>query len=141
MASKPETTYLEAVGRKLPAVVYREKMANPYRRGTPDMYYEGSADSLFIEYKWFPKLPKAFDLRDQKKGTSLSKHQQDWLHRAHGNQRTVAVVVGTPDGGILLPGIAWDGVITPTQSMLRTKEEIAQWIYQRTMLPTSSTSN
>jgi hypothetical protein len=56
VSSKPETTFIQSIHRHLPKEVYREKMANPYRGGTPDVWYSGYKSDLWVEYKFIPKL-------------------------------------------------------------------------------------
>ncbi len=133
MAQKPETKYIAAVGRMLPAGVYSEKMANPYRGGHPDVYYEGNRGVLDVEYKWYPKMPGTLELYDTSKKVCLSKLQQEWLFRAVSNKRPVAVIVGSPQGGIILPELLWEHLIilTPKDEKNPTylsPRAVAEWI-------------
>ena len=95
---KPETRFISRVHRGLDRRVYREKTANPFRRGMPDVYYEGDAGILWAEYKWLPTVRNRFT-------PGLSELQRQWLIRAHRNGHTVAVIVGCPEGGVFLPGL------------------------------------
>lgn len=123
----PENRYIQAVGRRLPPSVYAEKTNNPYRRGTPDMYYEGNRDCLWVEYKWKKEVPK--------QGVSpvllLSSLQADWLNRAFNNGRSVAVIIGTPEGGLIYPYASWTQRHTRFAPL--TKQEVAEWITQMVM--------
>jgi len=107
MASKPETRLIKRIEDFLPKRVYSEKMANPYRGGTPDMYYEGDEDAIWIEYKFTPTIP----IRQHT--LKLSDLQQKWLLRCEGNGRSCAVVLGwkTPanrfEGALILKPSMW----------------------------------
>lgn len=89
---KPENRLIKKINDLLPADVYREKMANPWRGGTPDMWYSSKAGDLWIEWKWLPRKPKEFVVPD------LSALQRDWLDCRQAEGRNVAVFVGAPDG-------------------------------------------
>jgi len=133
MAVKPENAYIARVKRVLHAGVYAEKTNNPYRGGTPDMYYEGDRAALWVEYKWYPKTPDTINLCDTKSKPCLSYLQQQWLRRSHANGRRVAVVVGTPDGGIILPGLSWSVPQPVVSGNLLPPKEVAQWLTRQTM--------
>lgn len=89
---KPENRLIKKINDLLPVEIYREKMANPWRGGTPDMWYSGKAGDLWIEWKWLPKKPKGVVI------PNLSALQRDWLDRRESEGRDVAVFVGAPDG-------------------------------------------
>ncbi len=90
---KPEARFVKSVHDVLHPDVYREKMFNPMRGGTPDCYYMGYDDDLWVEYKWVKKLgPKP----------SLSPLQLAWLMRAYDRARRPWVVVGSPAGCVIL---------------------------------------
>lgn len=118
MSKNREGRFYEGVERKLPADVYREGMANPYRRGTPDRYYEGPGGALWVEYKYIDPLPSTLK--------SLSAHQQRWLRRAYEHGVRVAVIVGTKNGGLWLPGLQWQEPLEHKE--LKTKDELADLI-------------
>ncbi|RYG07090.1 MAG: hypothetical protein EON92_19000, partial [Burkholderiales bacterium] len=90
MSGKAENTFIGSVGKYLPDTVYAEKMHNPYRGGTPDMYYEGLTQSLWAEYK-FVVLPKRADTYIV---PELSALQLDWLERCRKNGHAPVVIVG-----------------------------------------------
>ena len=133
MAQKPESRYILRVARHLESCVAREKTNNPYRAGIPDVYYEGNKANLWVEFKWYPRRPEVIDLRDQKKKPHQTTLQQNWLKRSAGNGQLVAVISGTPDGGIILPGLAWDCLIQVKPEHLLSPKEVAAWIYRHTM--------
>lgn len=135
MARKPEAVFVGSVHKHLDKAVYRVGMANPYTGGIPDQYYEGSRSELWVEYKFYPKLPPILDLLNRKARTKLSGLQETWLKRAYGNGRNVAVILGTPDGGIIFHNLSWqieyerDACVIAT----RSRKDIAEWIYNETM--------
>ena len=126
MARKPENTFIASVHRHLGTSVYREKTNNPYLGGTPDLYYEGNRGALWVEYKWFDTVPPQVELVDKK----LSRLQQSWLRRCHGNERPCAVIVGCPSGGTIYPGLSWEQTLPRADFMerLHRPQEVAAWI-------------
>lgn len=126
MSSKQETTYIAGVHKELPKHIYREKMSNPYRGGTPDCYYE-ARKQLWVEYK-FIEVPKRADTVIK---PELSALQADWLQRAYANGHPVRVIVGSRAGGVILdtPGV-WSHGLAAGEFMERvqTKKEIANLI-------------
>lgn len=126
---KPETTFILKVHRHLSDRVYREKMANPYRGGTPDVYAEGDKGSIWLEYKYLPRVPSNVVLPDK----ALSRLQQFWLRRCHGNGRPCAVIVGHPDGGVIYPGVSWEETLTQEEFLAKSKtvNEVAKWVEQQ----------
>ena len=72
-------------------------MYNPLRRGTPDVWYSGNKGDLWVEYKWLPKLPKLIRTRDL-----LSPLQLMWIEARHDEGRTVWVIVGSPEGNLIV---------------------------------------
>jgi hypothetical protein len=99
-------------------------MANPYRGGTADVWYDGAKD-LWVEYKFMPKVPK--------RGTilaDLSALQLRWLRGRYDNGRHVAVILGSPIGGVVLEHLTWEHALTPDEfaNVVKTKQELAAWI-------------
>lgn len=102
--SKPENTFIAAVHRHLPVSVYHEKMANPYRGGTADVWYDGRFRDLWVEYK-FLVLPKRAGTTISLvagKDPMLSVLQQKWLGDRAKNGRDVWVIVGCAAGGVIM---------------------------------------
>jgi hypothetical protein len=122
LARQRENVFIEGVHRHLPGSVYAEKMHNPFRRGTPDCYYEGPQGILWAEYKWLKALPDVLVCTNIKDFTKL---QQRWLRRAHNNGVSVALIVGSLDGAVVCPALTWAQPLKP--SPLPSKE-VARWI-------------
>lgn len=96
MSVKPESTFLRSVHRHLEGVHF-EKMNNPYRSGTADVWYSGQYGDLWVEYKYVPKLPTHANVVPD-----LSPNQRRWLAERAAEGRRVEVVVGTKEGGAVL---------------------------------------
>lgn len=137
MASKPETTFYTAVHRHLPPLseLHREKMANPYRGGTFDHWYDGKRD-LWVEWKFIdvPKRPDTvIDLvtpRGKKMESPLSALQQQWGRDRHNNGRHVWVIVGCKEGGVVFTDLSWEEKLTADEfcTWMLTRKQIADRI-------------
>lgn len=101
--STPENTFISSVHRHLPVDLYRMKNHNQYNGGIPDVWYSGLKDDLWVEYK-FIVLPKKNDTVVR---IDLSHLQQEWITARLKEGRNLAVIVGSKDGGVWLPGLAW----------------------------------
>lgn len=134
MPAKPENTFISAVHRRLPSPddLHREKMHNPYRSGTADVWYSGRLD-LWVEYKFIqvPVRETSTILLCGAKNPLLSPLQQDWLSRREAEGRRVWVVVGCAKGGVVLKSEAeWRRVWTAKEfkSALISCQAVAQEI-------------
>ena len=130
MARKAETTFIGSVHKHLPMGVYREKMNNPYRSGTADVWYSGKKD-LWVEYKVLPTLPKRLETNIV---LGLSENQKIWLRHRHEEGRNVAVICGCKAGGVVFQGVSWDRPISNPEftSRIRTRLELAAWLLTQT---------
>lgn len=133
--SKPETRFYTAVHKFLPPLreLHREKMHNLYRGGTADVWYSGSLDDLWVEYKWLATLPVKAPIRLDK---LLSPLQQQWLNGRHEEGRNVVVILGTPEGAWVFEGVSWKEPLSPDTIRTRgfTKQSVAEYIKKRTQL-------
>lgn len=120
-----ESTYTRSVNRLLPRTVYALKLALRFTAGVPDSWYSGPGGDVWVEYKWYPRMPQVLRLTSGK-DPKVSRLQQDWLTERHKEGRTVAVVVGSSQGSVILPGLDWL-VPTPIRELL-TKRQVAAWI-------------
>ncbi len=100
-------------------------MYNPYVSGPWDCWYSGLKKDLWIEYKWYPTadiikphLPE------------LSGHQRDWGNARLDEGRNLAVIVGTPKGGVLYTHGEWNHPTPPKifREKLTTRKDLALWI-------------
>ncbi len=110
-------------------------MANPYRGGTPDDYYEGANGVLWVEWKFLPALPPIIDLTYDKAKVKLSPLQRHWLRRAHGNGVNTAVIAGCKDGGVIFHGLEWERQWDRElfQSMTLPRKAVARWIEEQVL--------
>ena len=106
--------------------VYQEKMHNPYRRGTPDDWYSGHQRDLWVEYKYRKQLQSV--LVDK----LLSPLQLFWLQGRHQEGRNVAVIVGFPQGGIVVRPERFNeriSIVEIETELLMKRKQLAEWIY------------
>ena len=135
MSRGPENNFISSVHKHLPAGLYRMKNHNQYNGGIADVWYSGVRD-LWIEYKFIavPKRPETrIDLLTGK-NPAISYLQQEWLRSRHGEGRSVGVIVGSKDGGIWLPGMAWEQTYTAADFLkhLKSRKELADEILEET---------
>lgn len=125
---KPETKFIASVHRHLPNV-YAEKTNNPWRSGTADVWYSGERGDLWIEYKFLERISESEEILPD-----LSRRQERWLNNRHDEGRNVAVVLGTPEGGVLYRNKEWMRPldhVTLTERLM-PRDEIARWIFSQT---------
>ena len=127
MSAKPETTFINALHRKLPTSVYHMKNNNPYTGGIPDCWYSGQLGDVWVEYKYLPTMPVRADVHPAK---LLSALQMQWLNGRYAEGRNVAVIIGAPKGGVLLVDRAWEMSLSPQlfASLIRSKDDLIEWI-------------
>jgi len=127
--SGPETRFTGRVHAHLPAGrhdPYYMKNNNLYTSGIWDCWYSGHHADLWIEYKFEP-LP----LRDSTiVPIDLSALQLDWGLNRHEEGRNLAVVIGSPMGGVIFVHREWEHPLTKAEFMKRilTPREIAEFI-------------
>lgn len=133
MSTKPETRFYTAVHKLLPTELHREKMANPYRGGTADVWYSGTADDLWVEYKWLAKVPVKASIRVYQ---LLSQLQLRWLQDRRQEGRNVVVILGSPDGAWIYEHGMWEAdlPVAVFTAGRKTKQQVADYIRSRTMI-------
>lgn len=121
MAAGPENRFIKSINTKLKGIIYCEKMHNPYRGGTADVWYSGRHDA-WIEYKWINSVPKKGVLIPD-----LGPLQLEWCTNRFNEGRKVFVVVGCPLGAIIFSNPAeWhDGLRTP---VVLSKPDYIVWL-------------
>ena len=136
MARGPENNFISSVHKHLPAKLYRMKNHNQYNGGIADVWYSGKGRDLWVEYKFIevPKRPDTTIDLVSGKSPEISALQQEWLRARHEEGRNVGVVIGSKDGGIWLPGLAWDQTFQAKDFLacLRTRKELAEEIIKET---------
>lgn len=132
MARGPENNFISSVHKHLPVKLYRMKNSNPYNGGIADVWYSGKGRDLWVEYKFIevPKRPDTVIDLISGKNPAISYLQQEWLRSRHEEGRNVGVIVGSKDGGIWLPGLAWNQTFQAKEFLthLRTRKELAEEI-------------
>jgi hypothetical protein len=138
MARKAETTFISSIN-KLLTDVHREKMHNPYRSGTADVWYSGRKD-MWVEYKFLPALPKRADTVVV---LDLSENQKIWLRNRYDEGRHVAVICGCKAGGVIFDGLSWEKFLTAAEfaSLILSRQAIADWILAQTGKVTYATNH
>ena len=119
MSTKPENSFIKGVHKYLEST-YAEKMYNPYRSGTPDVWYSGLVNDLWIEYKYLV-VPTTLLIPD------LSRQQVRWIKERKEEGRDVWVIVGMPKGGVIIKPFAAmiDGV---SNYFILSRKELAAYI-------------
>lgn len=134
MTQKPENRFISAVHHYLlPDQPYREKMANPYRGGTPDVWYSGNVADLWVEYKWVAHAVKSHSARNVP--LNLSALQRQWILKRFSEGRNVAVIIGCTRGGVIVtqPREFKSERIEMSTRIVLSRQEIAEWIVRETM--------
>lgn len=131
----PENTFINSVHRYLPVGLYHMKNHNMYNGGIADVWYSGPRADLWIEYK-FIVLPK----RDETviditagKDPALSHLQQAWLKDRGMEGRNVGVIIGSREGGVWLPNLAWASPLKTVafKGQMQSRSELAAMIVGR----------
>ena len=125
--AKPENRFIAGVHKHLPQT-YMEKMNNPWRSGTADVWYSGRAGDLWVEYKFLERIPRSNGILPD-----LTPRQRRWLNSRIDEGRNVAVVLGTPTGGVIYRNKEW---LTPMdyvalEGRIVPKDEVARWIFSQ----------
>lgn len=123
MAVQPESSFIQRINKNVSPEVYREKMHNPYRGGTPDVWYSGTKSDLWVEYKFINKEIKHSFTAD------LSALQTRWLRKRFDEGRTVAVIVGYKGGGFIfnMPD-DWEAPHLLANTPFHSNTTISEWI-------------
>lgn len=104
-----EHSFIRSIHRKLPASVYAWKINDSFQGGVADAYYSRKdGGDMWIEYKFLKSLPKRPTTTVQ---LGLSELQVGWLRARTLDGRTVSVIVGSPDGHLILSGGDWENPI------------------------------
>ena len=121
-----EHGYIRSIHRLLPPELLKWKIHDNYAGGVPDCFYAGAAGQLWVEYKWVSKLPTRPETVVKPK---LSAQQLAWLIKMSGLSIPCAVIIGSPDGGLLLqyPSEWSQGLVNKeVRKRLRNAKQIAK---------------
>lgn len=125
MATQPENRFLQKVNKKV--IGYSIKMNVQFNNGIPDCYYSGVLGDLWVEYKWLPRLP----VRDTSEvKIALSPLQSFWLSSRCLEGRNVAVIIGSPEGCVVLTDRQWEQPLLCKEFKERavTATSVSEWI-------------
>lgn len=130
LAAKPETTFTASIHKLLHKQIYHMKNNNQYVGGIADVWYSGLGGDLWVEYKYLPRTPSRAAVKPL---TLLSALQAAWLKDRFKEGRNVAVVIGCPDGGVVLTRLAWENEIPAKDfvTLLRSKKELAEFVLEQ----------
>lgn len=125
--TKPENRFIASVHRHLPRT-YAEKMNNPWRAGTADVWYSGDRGDLWVEYKFIERIPRSAEILPD-----LTPRQKRWLNNRFDEGRNVAVVLGTPTGGVIYRNKEWMRPLdhVTLAGLIVPRDEIARWIFSQ----------
>ena len=128
MSIKPENQFISGVHAHLKDV-YFEKMANPFRSGTADVWYSGMMGDAWIEYKYVPLIPKTANV-----SVNVSERQRAWLLDRFVEGRRVYVIVGCPQGGMVVHPHNLGVTYSPDEfrRRLQSRKQLADWIREQT---------
>ena len=108
---------------------HQEKMHNPFRGGTFDDWYTGVKRDCWVEYKYEAKL-KSVHARKL-----MRPLQWRWGTERHKEGRFVFVIVGFPQGGIIIHRAEWDTriPIVHVEQRIQKRKELAHYLTRLTM--------
>lgn len=130
MPAKPERTFRNRVTKQLHNSIDTWSVHDSFTAGVPDHWYSGWKADLWAEYKYFPKSKNKFNLVSGK-APKLSMLQQHWLNRKLKQGRNVCVIVGFPQGALVLDNGEWMNEITEVENKIITVKELAREIEKR----------
>lgn len=102
------------------------KNNNLYNAGIPDLWISGPGGDLWIEVKYVvvPKRDKTLIIPD------LSALQKEWLEDRSKEGRRVGVIIGSKEGGVWLPTLAWANPLTTVEfrKLMMPRSDLAEVI-------------
>lgn len=94
-----ESSFIKSIHTKLPRSIYKWKINDNLTNGVADAYYSAKGGDLWVEYKYIPTLPKRETTPIK---TCLTEQQAIWLDARSKEGRNVALVIGSPDGCLIM---------------------------------------
>lgn len=107
------------------------KNHNEFNGGIADCWYSGVDGDLWVEYKFLVVPARDTTVIDLTNSTKfLSALQQTWLTDRYAEGRSVGVVVGCADGGVVFPGLAWNKPLSTQEFRAKVvnRKAVADWI-------------
>lgn len=126
-----EHGFIRAIHRQLPDSIYKWKINDNFQGGVADAYYSGNKADLWVEYKYLKALP-AREMTPIKIG--LTTQQTLWLNGRYDEGRSAVVVVGSPDGHVVLEAKYWCESMTRADFIRRAVDTkgVAAYIVRHT---------
>lgn len=135
-----EQQLYQSIDNRIDKFIHRQSMTGAAKtfNGTPDRYYDGALDDLWVEYKQLVSMPRDNYVRvapidgvKRQPNGRLTALQLNWLTRRWWNASSThnaIVVVGLPNKTALLlrTPSEWNGAVSIFES--RTYAEVSKWI-------------
>lgn len=124
-----EGLYVKRIHRHMDAMdepPYREKNHNVFHSGTPDVFYSGTKNDLWVEYKYVTTLKLVGGwIR-----TSLSPRQSLWLRDRWAEGRNCRLIIGSFVGSIIIDGPEFkpEVLVEDLRNSALTEKQVAEWI-------------
>lgn len=122
-----EHGFVKAVHRHISSSIFTWKINDTYTGGIPDAFYAGPHASVFVEYKYTPKLPikNTSIVR-----TTLSTQQKFILNKINNTHTKCLVVIGCGKSAIILLNGEWNTEVTKAlfESKAMSFKEVANYI-------------
>lgn len=115
--------------KRIDPTIYHLKIATAFNNGVPDSWWSGNTGDLWSEQKYLKQLPKRETTIVQ---IDLSKLQADWITKRHHQGRNMAVIVGSPEGHAIFPGVTWQQPVTKSVFTL-SRKDVVLWIVKQVM--------
>jgi len=127
-----EHSFIRSMHRQLPTELYKWKINDNFQGGVADAYYSGSGGDLWVEYKYLAKLPKRPTTIVK---IELTGQQKLWLRSRRKEGRNIAVIIGSPQGHVILYDQLWEKEITAEEFIKKclTTKQIADTIVKETI--------
>lgn len=118
-----ESGYIRSIHKRLPSDVYHWKISDRYTAGIPDCWYCGPSADLWVEYKYSPTIGRTML-------PALTALQLAWLNARAMQGINVAVIHGTPQGGVVHRDWDWTKPLSKDQfnNRLINNRMIAAWL-------------
>lgn len=132
MAKGNEGKLIDKVHRQLTIDVYRMKMNMGLGApaGVADMFYEGTKNDLFVEYKYIDDWEKKRSVPMNQ----LTANQVNWISRRIKNGRPIGLIMGDKNGMIFwIDECNWKDPIKPLYDDLWTPRQAARHIRRLVM--------
>jgi len=118
-----ETTFWQALRKKLVPRIYALKLNLRFAAGVPDTWLSGAQGDLWLELKYLKDVPPIVDPTKL-----LSTLQMMWIRRRYAEGRRVGVLIGSSQGHLYFPSLSWQKSVSRGHFVTnaKTTREIAE---------------